>query len=297
VTARVRLLGRPRIEGDGRLYPPRGQKSWAVLARVALSQRPVGRATLAGELFADADDPMGALRWCLADVRRCLGQRELFRGDPLTLAADALWLDVWELRDGELPVADIGGVLLEDVEPRHCPRFDTWLLLARGECAARSMAELRQAALRLLATGEAEAALVPAGRAAGLDPLDEDAQELFLRTLVSAGHAARAAVHLALCEAAFVREGLPPSPAMRAAARPLVQAPRTGWAPPWWPPRCCAPAPRRSTPDRSTRGSRRYAEPPRRRSAQATPRCLRTRSARWEARWCMRYVASTARAP
>lgn len=227
MTPCVRLLGKPRVEtGDDR--GPRGKKSWAVLARIALSERPVGRAELAGELFADADDPMGALRWCLADLRRCLEVPGLVGGDPLVLAPDAIWLDVWALRDGTLPVRDIGGVLLDGAEPRHCARFDTWLLLARGECAARSREELRLATLRLLATGEAEASLVPAGRAAALDPLDEDAQELFLRALVAAGHAARASVHLALCEAVFTREGLSLSPAVRAAARAPGSRPRMG---------------------------------------------------------------------
>ena len=41
---RVRLLGRPRHEGGRQ---PRGQKSWALLARVALSDRPVTRRELA----------------------------------------------------------------------------------------------------------------------------------------------------------------------------------------------------------------------------------------------------------
>jgi hypothetical protein len=54
-------------------------------------------------------------------------------------------------------------------------------MLARGKCAARSMEELRRAALSLLTGGDAEAASELAGRAAALDPLDEGAQELFLR--------------------------------------------------------------------------------------------------------------------
>jgi hypothetical protein len=57
----VRLLGPPRIEGgDGQpRRPPRGQKSWALLARVALAQRPMTRGELAAELFGEADDPLG----------------------------------------------------------------------------------------------------------------------------------------------------------------------------------------------------------------------------------------------
>ncbi|HEY1626721.1 MAG TPA: hypothetical protein VGG16_23290 [Streptosporangiaceae bacterium] len=220
MTVRVRLLGRPCVE-DGTSQPrepPRGRKSWAVLSRVALADRPPARAELAAELFGDADDPLGALRWCLADLRRCLGDPRLLRGDPVQLAAGSLWLDVWELRDGSLPAADIGGELLAGAEPRDCPGFDTWLMLARGQCAARSREELRQAVLRLLATGDAEAAAALAGRAAAQDRLDEGAQELFLRALVAAGHPARAAVHLAGCESVFAKEGIVPSASLRAAA-------------------------------------------------------------------------------
>lgn len=220
MTPRVRLLGHPRIEDEtgqpGR--PARGQKSWALLARVVLAERPLTRSELAAELFAEADDPLGALRWCLADLRRCCQDPRLLRGDPVSLADGTLWIGVLALRDGSLPAAEIGGALLEGVEPRNCPAFDVWLMMARGTCAARSMEELRRAALTLLATGEAEAAIEPAGHAAALDPLDEGAQELFLRTLVAAGHPARAAVHLSAREALFAREGLSCSSALRAAA-------------------------------------------------------------------------------
>jgi len=220
VTLRVRLLGHPRIEdGAGQpCQPPRGQKSWALLARVSLAERPLTRTELAAELFGEADDPLGALRWCLADLRRCCQDPRLFRGDPVGLADGSLWIDVQALWDGSLAAAEIGGTLLEGVEPRNCPAFDVWLMLARGTCAARSMEELRRAALGWLTAGDAEAAIESAGRAAALDPLDEGAQELFLRTLVSAGHPARAAVHLLACEALFARESLVCSPALRSAA-------------------------------------------------------------------------------
>jgi DNA-binding SARP family transcriptional activator len=230
VSARVWLLGRPRIEsGAGQPCPaPRGKKSWALLARVALAERPLLRGELAAELFCEADDPLGALRWCLADVRRCCGDPRILHGDPVSLTPGSLWLDVWALRDGCLPPAEIGGELLAGAEPRNCPSFDMWLMLARARCTARSMEELRQAALRLLAEGSAEEAAEAAGRAAGLEPLDEDAQELFLRTLVAAGHPARAAVWLASCEAVFAREGITVSPALRAAIRPAAAVPASG---------------------------------------------------------------------
>jgi len=229
VTVKVRLLGPPRIEEEGgqRRCPARGQKSWALLARLAMAERPLSRSELAAELFAEADDPLGALRWCLADVRRCCGDPGLARGDPVSLTGGP-WFDVRALQDGSLPTAEIGGELLAGVEPRNCPAFDLWLMLARGRCAARSMEELRQGALRLLATGDFEAAVEVAGRAAARDPLDEGAQEMFLRALVAAGHPARAAVHLAACESTFAREGLLPSAALRAAALAPAAPPRAG---------------------------------------------------------------------
>ncbi len=227
VTRRARLLGSPRIEDSGQLCPPpRGLKSWAVLARVALAGRPVGRRELAGELFGGADDPLGALRWSLADLRRSFGLPSLLCGDPLSLSPGELWVDVRALEDGSLPAEDIGGGLLEGIELRNCPGFDTWLLLARLDCAARGREELRRRALGLLATGDAGAAMAAAGRAAGLDPLDEGAQELFLRVLVAAGRGGLASAHLASCEALFAREGLVPSPALRSAARDPGLAPR-----------------------------------------------------------------------
>lgn len=265
---RVRLLGIPRIDEDDSLeplglgrspdsprppaslrpagsagsaaapaspstvYPPRGRKSWALLARVALADRPVGRRELAGELFGEADDPLGALRWSLTDLRRSLGRPALLGGDPLTLTRGELWLDVWALEDRLLPVEDIGGDLLDGVTLRDCPGFDTWLLLARLQVASRSREELRRRSLELLAAGDTAGATAAAGRAARLDPLDEGAQELFLRVLTAAGRGAAATAHLVACEALFDREGLVPSPALRAAIRdvhrPSDPRPRAG---------------------------------------------------------------------
>ena len=70
----IRLLGRPEIERDGVVVaPPRGHKAWGVLAYLVLAERPVARARLAGLVFGEADDPLGALRWTLAQLRRALG--------------------------------------------------------------------------------------------------------------------------------------------------------------------------------------------------------------------------------
>lgn len=80
----IRLLGPPAILRDGRpVRSPRGRKAWAVLSYVLLAERPPSRTHLAELLFSDADDPLGALRWSLAELRRALGVSGVLSGDPV----------------------------------------------------------------------------------------------------------------------------------------------------------------------------------------------------------------------
>jgi len=86
----IRLLGPPAIERDGRpVRAPRGRKAWAVLGYLLLAERPVSRRHLAELLFGDADDPLGALRWTLAELRRSLGVPDVLGGDPVVLRLGA----------------------------------------------------------------------------------------------------------------------------------------------------------------------------------------------------------------
>ncbi len=87
----IRLLGPPRIESAGTApRQPRGRKAWAVLAYLALQPGGTGRARTAALLFPDAEDPLGALRWNLSELRRTLGA-ESVGGDPLRLVLPAGW--------------------------------------------------------------------------------------------------------------------------------------------------------------------------------------------------------------
>ena len=80
----IRLLGSPAIERDGvAIRSPRGRKAWALLSYVLLAERPPSRRHLAELLFAEAKDPLGALRWTLAELRRTLGLPEALGGDPV----------------------------------------------------------------------------------------------------------------------------------------------------------------------------------------------------------------------
>jgi DNA-binding SARP family transcriptional activator len=79
----IHLLGRPRAEGA-----VRGNKPWAITAYLALSGGTSSREQLIGLLFAEVEDPAGALRWNLAQVRRLLGRTDALRGPVLSLPRD-----------------------------------------------------------------------------------------------------------------------------------------------------------------------------------------------------------------
>jgi DNA-binding SARP family transcriptional activator len=224
VTLTIRLLGPPAIERDGSPGPPpRGRKAWALLAYLLLADRPPGRRQLAELLFGDADDPLGALRWTLAELRRALGQPGLFGGDPVaTDAGPEVGVDLRVVAAEPADPAELlelGGELLEGMSVASSPAFESWLVVERHRVSAVIEARLRQAAMILLASGRAEAAVAYASRAVARNPLDEGNHELLVRTLATAGDRAAAARQVAVATDTLRRElGLEPSPALRDAA-------------------------------------------------------------------------------
>jgi DNA-binding SARP family transcriptional activator len=152
----VRLLGRPEIQRDGVVVPsPRGRKVWGVLGYLVLSEQRVPRARLAALMFGGADDPLGALRWELAQVRRSLGLPAALRGDPLglELPPGGRGVDVLALIAGDADPALVRGELLEDTDPGAGEAFDAWLLVERRRLAGVCEGVLRDAALGKLAAG------------------------------------------------------------------------------------------------------------------------------------------------
>jgi DNA-binding SARP family transcriptional activator len=214
VVSAIRLLGAPVILQDGiAAAPPRGRKAWALLAYLLLCERPATRRELAELLFADAADPLGALRWNLAQLRRALGTAAVLQGDPVQLE---LPVDVVvDVRDP----GSAGGVLLEDMEFAASPAFDSWLLVARRRYAGRTEAVLRETALSELAAGRPDRAVELATRLVALDPFNEGHHELLVRGLACSGDRTGALAQVAACRRLFRGElGCEPSPAVLQAA-------------------------------------------------------------------------------
>ena len=191
-----------------------------MLVYLALAERPVGRTQLASLLFADADDPRGALRWTLAQLRRALGVADALSGDPVELGLPAsAVVDVLSLASGDPDPALVRGELLEGVEPGGGADFEAWLRVERRRFAGVCEGVLRDAALAELAAGDALEAAALASRAVVLNRFDDSAHELLVRCLARAGEVAAARDHADACDVLFRRElGRAPDPKVRRAA-------------------------------------------------------------------------------
>ena len=227
----IRLLGTPAIEQDGvRRPPPRGHKPWALLALLVLSDAPLSRERLAGLLFSDADDPLGSLRWNLAELRRLLGPQAKVQGDPVELELPAdTQVDARTLVAGTwvqaLNISGLGRELLEGIQPATDAAFEAWLLAERRRYAGIASGMLREAAVARLAAADAPSAVELATRLVALDEYDEEAHALLIRAHVAAGNEADARRYLTAVLDRFRRElGVEPSATLVRAADPVTGA-------------------------------------------------------------------------
>src|SRR6266508_839001 len=305
VALTIRLLGPPAIERDsGPAPPPRGRKAWALLAYLLLADRPPGRRHLAELLFSDADDPLGALRWTLAELRRALGAPGLLGGDPVaTTLGPGLDVDLHAVTvepADPAPLLELGGELLEGISIAASPAFESWLVVERHRLAAAVEARLREAALSLLASGRAEAAVAYAARVVARNPLEEGNHELLVRSAAwprpatgprRSGRWRSARTPCAGSSASSRRRRCgtrrPPRPARRCACRSAA-GPRS--------PASWRRAGRRSRPVPSRPASTASAGPARTRQRAPTPRCRARRWPPWAARWSTPSGVATRRA-
>ena len=227
----IYLLGAPQVVRDGQaMEAPRGQKVWGLLALLIRSHRPVSRQQIAEMLFAQADDPLAALRWNISELRRLLGSSGL-RGDLLDLQLEPMtYVDVNVVARGTwaeaLQVPGLGQEFLGALKFSACPVFEVWLATERRHLQATAEAVLREAALARLAMGARDEAADLAGRLVRQNPLDENYQALLVRCLAAAGDGVGAARQVAACRELFMRElGVQPGATLEAAMRTVTAIP------------------------------------------------------------------------
>jgi DNA-binding SARP family transcriptional activator len=217
----VMLLGPPRVERGGSPVAFDTRKAVALLAHLALADRPRPRDVLAELLWPehDAEHARGALRRTLSTLRGAIGAEALdaTRDRVALVRGPGIAIDVDRFRalaaagDLEAAAALFRGDLLEGFGLRDAPEFEDW---QRGE-ADGLRRELSTALGRLVEEGEAAGdharALVHARRRLELDPLHEPAHRALIRLLALTGDRAGALAQYRECVRTLSRElGVPP---------------------------------------------------------------------------------------
>lgn len=164
---RVRLLGELEVfDGDRPVALPPSRKTRALLAYLALAQRPQRRERLCEMFWEIPDDPRGALRWSLSKLRGVLDRpgAPVVEADRLTagLRLAAEQVDVLTVRDAlrdgvegaatqilERLAGLFRGPFLADLDlPQH-PELQSWIAAQREDMRRLHAAILRTLDARL----------------------------------------------------------------------------------------------------------------------------------------------------
>ena len=178
----------------------------ALLVRVALTAAPISREELAEELFHDAEDPRGALRWHLAYLRRTLPPA-LARGlktTPRDVAAAvetdvgqflSLMRDALENPGGEAAAGAVRlyrGDLCEGLRVAVSASFEGWLYVEQEQLRRRFRRLMLDHARACLQLGRPHDALSGLSRLIDSDPFLEDGHVLLIECYEAASDAGAA---------------------------------------------------------------------------------------------------------
>lgn len=221
---RVKMFGPFTVIRDGSILTlPASRKACALVAYLALAERPVGRAHLCELLWDGPNDPRGELRWCLSKIRRMFDQNTFQRvrtsGDRIALELDSCSVDVIEVlratqrgietldeRDLRTLSAMMAGDFLEDMELDRSPEFNAWLVTQRRRFRDCHVAVLEQ--LVRQAPPRSDEVFGFLEKWLELDPLDSRVHEMLLNALASRGQIREGEKHLAATIRSYEAEGL-----------------------------------------------------------------------------------------
>ena len=231
----VSLLGPPRVERDGRRVAFETRKALALLALLALAERPRTRDGLADMLWPDQDPERarGALRRTLSDLRSGIGPDllEANHDQVRLVTGPQLSVDVVRFRElaarGRLGEAvDLfGGDFVEGLAVRGAPRFEEWVEAQSDGLRRELVAALAVLTEEREATGDLLAAMRLARRWVEADALHEPAHRALIRLFAATGDRAAALEQYRLCVAILSEElGVEPLPE----TTDLVEAVRRG---------------------------------------------------------------------
>jgi DNA-binding SARP family transcriptional activator len=245
----LKFLGDVEVVRDGQtqVLPP-SKKTRALLAYLALRDRPSRRDHLCELLWELPDDPRGSLRWSLSKLRRLVDdedrRRVLADRSQVSFDSEGVAIDVTSLRNLadqglerasiealEKAVARYEGNFLEGLELTHLYGFHAWCVAER-ELVVRAQARVLQVLIGRLAD-EPERALPHARALVVRSPYDEALRADLIRTLVRTGRADEAQQQCRLGERLLKEIGAASRGLLDEARRePASSGPPPGPAPP-----------------------------------------------------------------
>jgi len=203
-TARLelRLLGPMELTANGQsITLPRSKKTRALLAFLAMADRPQHRGRLCSLLWDMTDDPRGALRWSLSRLRKVLGDHaELIQANntdvslnPAGFMTDAKDLTGLHGQGLDAIATDIledsaalyNGEFLEGLELPDSLDFNAWCIDQREQSRKRHSDLLTNLIGRL--RDDPQRMLPHARRRAQVDLFDIEAQRQLLELLLDLG--------------------------------------------------------------------------------------------------------------
>jgi DNA-binding SARP family transcriptional activator/tetratricopeptide (TPR) repeat protein len=211
----VRLLGPPRVERDGVPVAFDTRKAMAVLAYLALSERPRPRDVLADLLWADldVDHARGALRRTLSTLRAAIGPAwvDATRDHVVLRSGADMAVDVHQFRalvaDGDLEGASAyGGAFLEGFAVSGAPAFEDWQRRESESLQREQATVLAKVAAIRESTGDLAGATELVRRWLDLDGLHEPAHRALIRLLALSGNRAGALSQYRECVRTLDRE-------------------------------------------------------------------------------------------
>ena len=197
----ISLIGPPRVARDRQPVSFDTRKAMALLAHLALAERPRSREALCELLWPgrDPEHARGALRRTLSTLRKAVGEESIdTTGDSIALVPGAdLALDVERFRELAADDASLEALaeaaalcsarFLEGFSLRDSPAFDDWQVGEARALERELAAVLRSLAMRLAAQGDYEQAIPHVRRWLELDPLHEPAHRELIRLYAWSG--------------------------------------------------------------------------------------------------------------
>lgn len=207
----IQLFGTPTVTKDGCFQPGLRSKSLALLAYLAVEDRPIGRDTVATLLWPDCGQSAARrnLRTCLSEIKHALPEGAVIaEGAALRLRAENVRIDVREFLaiSEERPSAkaiarSCPAGFMEGFTLKRCPEFDNWQTLTTEKLQRRLEMLLAAAVQGLIRSGDAFKAIPHCQRLVDLDPLEEASHRLMMRVHAACGLWAAAEQQYHTCRA------------------------------------------------------------------------------------------------